>query len=101
MSPGRTVETQASWTSPAATAEQYAYEGPPRNVASIEALDFPKELQPKNYEIAGTQLESTILFLDVNILDATGRLPYQGDVLIKGMDISRNGQRANPVQDNG
>ena len=101
MSPGRIIETQESWTSPAATAEQYAYDGPPRNVASIEALDFAKGLQPKNYEIAGTQPDSTIFFLDVNILEATGRLPYQGDVLIKGMDVSFSIHRAKLVQDSG
>ena len=101
MSPGRIIETQVSWTSPAATAEQYAYDGPPRNVASIEALDFPKELQPKSYEIAGTQPDSTVLFLDVNILEATGRLPYQGDILIEGMRVSRSIHRANLVQDSG
>ena len=101
MSPGRTIETEASWTSPAADAEQYAYDGPPRNVASIEGLDFAPELQPKNYELAGTEPDSTVLFLDVNILEATGRLPYQGDVLIEGMDISRSIHRTNFVQDSG
>jgi hypothetical protein len=83
MSP-QILDSQASWTSPVVSAEEYAYDGPPRNVAYIEALDFPKELQPKNYEIAGTHPDSKILFLDVKILEATGRLPYQGDVLIKG-----------------
>ena len=85
MSPGLINETEESWTSPATSADRYSYDGPPRNIASIEALDFAKELQPKNYDIAGTHPDSTILFLDVQILEATGKLPYRGDVLIKGM----------------
>jgi hypothetical protein len=59
--------------------------GFPRNIASIDALKFDANLQPKNYEIAGTNPESKILFLDVNILDSTGREPYLGDVLIEGI----------------
>ena len=89
MSPGRITKTQESWTSPAISAEQYAYDGLPRNVASIEALDFPKELQPNNYDIAGTHPESTILFVDVEILEATGKLPYRGEVLIRGIGNPR------------
>ena len=42
-------------------------------------------LQPKNYEIAGTHPDSRILFRNVKILDSTGRVPYLGDVLIKGI----------------
>ena len=42
-------------------------------------------LQPKNYEIAGTHPDSRILFRNVKILDSTGREPYPGDVLIKGI----------------
>ena len=61
------------------------YTGSPRNIAPIDALKFDANLQPKNYEIAGTHPESKILFLDVNILDSTGREPYHGDVLIQGI----------------
>lgn len=84
MSPGRIVDGEVSWSSPAISAEQYAYQGPPRNVAYIESLEFPPELKPKDYDIHGTHPDSQILFLDVNILEATGKLPYRGDVLIKG-----------------
>lgn len=70
------------WTSPAY--QHTPYEGPPRNVATIDALSFPKHLQPKAYDIEGTHPDSKILFLDVSILDASGKLPYRGDVLIEG-----------------
>lgn len=39
----------------------------------------------------GTHPESKVLFLDVNILDSTGRDPYRGDVLIEGQRISKVG----------
>ena len=61
-----------------------AYSGPPRNLGSIDAIDFDPSLQPKSYEIEGTHPESTILILDVEILECTGKLPYRGDVLIRG-----------------
>ncbi|KAK6610872.1 amidohydrolase [Botrytis cinerea] len=60
------------------------YSGPPRNIAAINNIQFDSSLQPKNYEILGTHPESKLLFLDVNILDSTGRDPYRGDVLIEG-----------------
>ncbi|KAJ0419182.1 hypothetical protein BJY00DRAFT_324529 [Aspergillus carlsbadensis] len=60
-----------------------------------ENLYFDPKLKPKTYHIAGTPADSTILFLDVNILDSTGRLPYRGDVLIKGERISAVGSIAN------
>ncbi|KAF7165379.1 hypothetical protein CNMCM6106_001569 [Aspergillus hiratsukae] len=60
------------------------YDGPPRNVAYIEQLQFDPSLQPIHYEISGTNPRSKILILDVEILEATGRLPYRGDVLIIG-----------------
>lgn len=61
------------------------YDGPPRNVAYIDQLHFEPKLQPVNYEIAGTSASSKILILDVEILEATGREPYRGDVYIVGM----------------
>lgn len=60
------------------------YDGPPRNVAYVDQLDFDSDLQPVKYEIAGTAPSSKILVLDVEILEATGREPYRGDVLIAG-----------------
>jgi hypothetical protein len=60
------------------------YDGPPRNVAYIDQLNFDPELQPVNYEIAGTSPSSKILILDVEILEATVREPYRGDVLVVG-----------------
>jgi hypothetical protein len=57
----------------------------PRNVAYIENLKLDPELQPAKYELTGTHPESTILITDVKILDSTGREPYRGDVLIRGM----------------
>jgi hypothetical protein len=60
------------------------YNGPPRNVAYIDQLSFHPDLQPRHSEIAGTDPASRILILDVDILEATGREPYRGDVLITG-----------------
>jgi hypothetical protein len=60
------------------------YDGPPRNIAYIDQLDFNSDLQPVNYEIAGTPASSRVLILDVEILEATGREPYRGDVLVVG-----------------
>lgn len=72
-----------SWMSPDCPVDNY--DGPPRNIAYIDQLDFNPNLQPVHYEIAGTSPSSRILTLDVEILEATGREPYRGDVLIKGM----------------
>ncbi|KAL6237974.1 hypothetical protein BDW75DRAFT_237845 [Aspergillus navahoensis] len=47
-------------------------------------LNFDEKLQPKSYNIAGTYPDSRVLITDVRILDATGREPYHGDVLITG-----------------
>ena len=82
MAPARIIKPEEPWTSPAAQLEPY--DGPPRNIAYIEAVKFADNLQPKNYEILGTHPDSQILFTDVNILEATGKLPYRGDVYIKG-----------------
>lgn len=64
------------------------YKGIPRNIRHIDALNFDKNLQPKTYELFGTHAESKILFLDVNILDSTGKDPYHGDVYIEGKQAS-------------
>lgn len=56
----------------------------PRNVQWIEEVSWDPSLQPKEYEIQGTHPEAMILFLNVNILDSTGREPYIGDVLVEG-----------------
>ena len=82
MAPGRLLESDIPWTSTARQLEPYA--GPPRNLASIDAVKFDANLQPKKYEIAGTHPDSRILFADVKILEASGKLPYKGDVLIEG-----------------
>ena len=79
MAPARISEP---WTSPAHQPEPY--DGPPRNIAYIDAVKFDESLQPKNYEILGTHPDSKLLFVDVNILEATGKLIYQGDVYIEG-----------------
>lgn len=92
MAPARTIET-VPWTSPAYVPEQY--DGPPRNLAYIDNLKFNPSLQPKNYEIQGTDQDSEILFLDVEILEATGKLPYRGDVLIRGERFVSIGQVEN------
>lgn len=82
MAPARLLEDSVPWTSPAFPIT--VYDGPPRNVATIQGVQFDASLQPKNYEIAGTDPDSKVLFVDVEILDSTGKLPYRGDVLIEG-----------------
>ncbi|OKL60734.1 hypothetical protein UA08_04375 [Talaromyces atroroseus] len=52
-----------------------------------DGLHFDPRLRPKTYNMAGTPAGSQVLFLDVNILDSTGREPYRGDVLIQGERI--------------
>lgn len=82
MAPGRLLESDIPWTSPERQLDPY--DGPPRNLAYIKEIKFDASLQPKRYEIAGTHPDSRILFADVKILEGSGKLPYQGDVLIKG-----------------
>ncbi|EZG01636.1 hypothetical protein H106_08042 [Trichophyton rubrum CBS 735.88] len=82
-------EPPVSWSSTASTIPPY--DGSPRNIASIDALDFGVHLTPKKYEMAGTHPDSKIMFLDVEILDSTGKLPYRGDVLIEGERITAVG----------
>ncbi|RFU28794.1 hypothetical protein B7463_g7539, partial [Scytalidium lignicola] len=79
-----------SWISPDYSVPEY--DGPPRNVAYIDSLNFDPLLQPKAYELAGTHPESTILILDVEILEATGKPPYRGDVLIRGQRFAAVGR---------
>ncbi|CAD6448669.1 3ffffd6d-cae7-48a6-8f8f-756534d25e49 [Sclerotinia trifoliorum] len=59
----------------------------PRNLTPIASLNFHPSLLPARYSIFGTPSDSKILFLNVNILDSTGRDPYPGDVLIEGERI--------------
>ncbi|KIX06157.1 uncharacterized protein Z518_04131 [Rhinocladiella mackenziei CBS 650.93] len=93
MAPARIVEPKIPWTSPAHQLEHY--DGPPRNVAYIDSVHFDKSLQPKNYEILGTHPDSQVLFVDVNILEATGQPMYRGDVYIKGQRIKAVGKVEN------
>ncbi|KAJ8060597.1 hypothetical protein OCU04_010908 [Sclerotinia nivalis] len=58
-----------------------------RNLIPIDSLNFHPSLLPAPYSILGTPFTSKILFLNVNILDSTGRDPYPGDVLIEGERI--------------
>ncbi|KAK5454984.1 hypothetical protein LTS15_005704 [Exophiala xenobiotica] len=57
-----------------------------------EKVHFDKKLTPKRHEIKGTDPSSKILFLDVNILDSTGRPPYRGDVYIEGERLRHVGE---------
>lgn len=59
----------------------------PRNIESINQVQWDASLQPKDYDIYGTHPDSKILFVGVNILDSTGREPYLGDVLIEGKSL--------------
>lgn len=91
MAPSRLDDPLPSF----AAASTEPYRGPPRNIANIDAIDFASNLQPKSYSLLGTHPESRILFLDVNILDSTGRDPYRGDVLIEGERITAVGKVPN------
>jgi hypothetical protein len=82
MAPARLIEPDIPWTSPERQLDPY--DGPPRNLAYIDAIKFDSNLQPENYTIAGTHPDSKILFTDVSILECSGRLPYKGDVYIEG-----------------
>lgn len=73
------VKPHTEWTR-----DTYEDNAVPRNVSYIDNLKLDPSLQPKRYEMEGTHCNSKILFIDVNILDSTGRLPYHGDVLIEG-----------------
>lgn len=84
MAPARIQEPPVSWPTDSNNLPTSKLNGSPANVAAIDDVKFSSNLQPKEYSIFGTHPESTILFLDVNILDSTGRLPYRGDVLIEG-----------------
>jgi len=89
MAPSRIDDPLPSFSQTSTTNEPY--NGAPRNLANINAINFDISLKPKKYEILGTHPESKILFLDVNILDSTGKDPYRGDVLIEGEKISKVG----------
>jgi hypothetical protein len=82
MTPARREEPPVSW--PAVDVAPKPHHGLPRNVQAIHDIEWDKGLQPQSYSIFGTHPESKILFLDVNILDSTGREPYRGDVFIQG-----------------
>lgn len=59
---------------------------PPRNVDYIDQVSCDSSQQPKGYELHGTYPDSKTLFLNVNILDSTGKKPYLGDLLIEGQE---------------
>lgn len=88
MAPARIEEPPVSWSTDLDTLRS-SFKGTPRNIAAIDALNFDPSLQPKHYDILGTHPESKILFLNVNILDSTGREPFEGDVLIEGQSSDR------------
>jgi hypothetical protein len=81
MAPARLVE-EIPWSSPAFVPEPY--EGPPRNVKTIDEIKFNDAVKYPKYEILGTDPKSKVYFEDVSILDCTGREPWRGDVYIEG-----------------
>lgn len=82
MAPART-EDEVSWPTDS-NKPSAPYQGSPRNIKPINDIQWDASLQPKHYDICGTDPDSKILFLNVNILDSTGTEPYTGDVLIEG-----------------
>jgi hypothetical protein len=89
MAPSRIGDPLPSFSQTSTTSE--AHHGPPRNIETINAINFDQSLQPKDYKMLGTHPDSKILFTDVSILDSTGRDPYRGDVLIEGEKITKVG----------
>ncbi|TGO65761.1 hypothetical protein BCON_0001g00770 [Botryotinia convoluta] len=69
----------------------------PRNLIPIASLNFHSSLLPTPYSILGTSPTSKLLFLNVTILDSTGRDPFSGDVLICGERIRFNGGDLNAL----
>ncbi|KAF5872552.1 putative isoaspartyl dipeptidase protein [Botrytis fragariae] len=67
----------------------------PRNMDPIASLNFHFSLLPIPYSILGTSPTSKLLFLNITILDSTGRDPFPGDVLICGERISFVGSLSN------
>ncbi|RFU79583.1 isoaspartyl dipeptidase [Trichoderma arundinaceum] len=68
------------------------YQGPPRNVKPIQEFKVKPELLPPKYEIDGTEPASKILFINVNIIESTGRESYKGSVYIQGERITHVGE---------
>ena len=89
MAPSRIDDPLPSFGQTSTTSEPH--QGAARNIVAIDAINFDKSLQPKEYKLLGTHPESKILFTDVNILDSTGCDPYRGDVLIEGEKITKVG----------
>lgn len=50
-------------------------------------VEFSDRLKPRKYHIKGCDSNSKILFRNVNIIDSTGRDPFQGDVYIEGKPL--------------
>ena len=96
MSPAR-EEPAVPWATNA-DAGVSKHKGRPRNIDAIDAVKFADNLQPTEYKIFGTNEESRILFLDVNIIDSTGAEPYRGDVLIKGRFVVSMSRKRSPSQ---
>lgn len=87
MAPART-EDEVSWLTDGKKPTAH-YQGSPRNVKHINAIQWERSLEPRHYEICGTNPDSKLLFLDVKILDSTGAEPYKGDVLVEGEKLPR------------
>ncbi|KAK3722770.1 hypothetical protein LTR37_002342 [Vermiconidia calcicola] len=52
-----------------------------------DSVRFDPSLEPKRYQMKGTDPNSKVLFRDVNIIDSTGQEPFKGDVYIEGERI--------------
>ncbi|KWU41908.1 hypothetical protein RHOSPDRAFT_30304 [Rhodotorula sp. JG-1b] len=63
---------------------------------SIDLTKPDPRLKVPNIEIACDHEDSKVAFIDVNILDSTGKERYRGDVLIKGKRIVSVGKKLEP-----
>ncbi|KAK3702038.1 hypothetical protein LTR37_015152 [Vermiconidia calcicola] len=65
----------------------FARSGSYDNIDTMNPHDhvrFDPSLEPKRYQMKGTDPNSKVLFQDVKIVDSTGRDPFRGNVYIAG-----------------
>ena len=55
-----------------------------------------RRLKVPNVEIRSGSDDTSVAFVDVNIIDSTGSAPYRGDVLVKGKRIVSVGSKLAP-----
>ena len=75
----------------------FARSGSYDNIDTMNPHDhvrFDPSLEPKRYQMKGTDPNSKVLFQDVKIVDSTGRDPFRGNVYIAGKQTPDRGTGA-------